>query len=480
MMDTMLKQDGLSFKALEQEIFRNICELGRIVTVKVLEEYDSHLKTTRDRKAYRDKGYRQTTIKTVYGEVTYKRTVYETIDEYGVRRYVYLLDKMLDLENVGLISENYAALLVSEVTELSYRECAEKVTAMTGQSISAMGVWNVIQKLGEKVCEEEKQLVDNHKAGMIRGEREAPVLFEEADGVWLDLQGKDRKARNFSKAEMKVGIAYDGWKDRGNGRYELDGKVVTAGFGKGADFHKAMEASIAREYDLEKTDLRLLNGDGAPWIKKVPDKSTVFQLDPFHRNQAIREKIKDKLARKTIYEHLENRQIDELLEFLKVYRDSLPEEEWSIKAGELLEYFTNNRDGLLPYQEQDIDIPESPDGLLYRNMGTMENHVSGIIAHRMKHRHGAWSIKGGNHLAKILAKKHMGRLYEVTDQLRVPMFEKDRVESMLEEIGGPILSATKIARKVGKGYEYPVAGHLAALDSAVTGDGRKRMLMVGY
>ena len=169
MMDTMIKQEGLSFKELEQEIFRNICELGRITTAKVLEEYDSYLKETRDRKVYRDKGYRRTTIKTVYGEVSYRRSVYETMDEYGTRKYVYLLDEMLSLENVGLISENYASLLVSEVTELSYRECAEKVSAMTGQSISAMGVWNVIQKLGEKVSEEEQRLTEDHKAGRIKG-----------------------------------------------------------------------------------------------------------------------------------------------------------------------------------------------------------------------------------------------------------------------------------------------------------------------
>jgi hypothetical protein len=28
-----------------------------------------------------------------------------------------------------------------------------------------MGVWNVIQSLGEKVCEEEAQLVEEHKKG---------------------------------------------------------------------------------------------------------------------------------------------------------------------------------------------------------------------------------------------------------------------------------------------------------------------------
>ena len=150
MMETMIKQDGISFKELEQEIFRKICEAGRQITVKILEEYDQYLMKSRDRKTYRNKGKRQTTIKTVYGEVTYSRTVYEITDEYGTKRFVYLLDETLELGNIGLISENNASMLVAGITEMSYRTCAEKMSRMTGQSISAMGVWNVIQALGER------------------------------------------------------------------------------------------------------------------------------------------------------------------------------------------------------------------------------------------------------------------------------------------------------------------------------------------
>ena len=475
MMELMIKQEGISFKELEQEIYRKICEAGREMTVEILEEYDRQLMETRDKTVYRHKGYRKTTIKTVYGEVTYARGVYETVDEYGTKRYVYLLDETLELENVGLISENYAAMLVSEITEMSYRACAEKASQMTGQSISAMGVWNVIQALGKKVCEEEKELVKAHKAGQLKGMREAPVLFEEADGVWLSLQGKDRRKNGFDKAEMKVSIAYDGWKDKGGQRYELDGKVSTAGFEKAKEFQEAREAQIASEYDLEKTDLRLLNGDGAKWIRSVKDKSTVFQLDPFHRNKAIRENIRDGKARQAIHEYLDDCDIDGMFEYLEMYRDSLGEEEWIEKAGILTDYFQKNREGLLPYQKMDLDIPESPEGLCYRNMGTMENHVCSIIAHRMKGRRCSWTLKGGNHLAKILAKKQMGRLYEVTERLKKPLFEKEKVE----EIEYRVLSAHQSPEKEGKGYSYPVMGHLPYLDRAIRGDGRKGLSMAG-
>lgn len=51
---------------------------------------------------------------------------------------------------------------------------------MTGQSISAMGVWNIIQILGDKVCEDEHKLIEAHKVGQVKGDKEALVLFEKA------------------------------------------------------------------------------------------------------------------------------------------------------------------------------------------------------------------------------------------------------------------------------------------------------------
>ena len=92
--------------------------------------------------------------------------VYEVIEEDDTKRFVYLLDETLELDHVGLISTNMAELLVKGITELSYRECAAKVSEMTGQTISAMGVWNVIQALGEKVYNEEATLTEEYKKGM--------------------------------------------------------------------------------------------------------------------------------------------------------------------------------------------------------------------------------------------------------------------------------------------------------------------------
>lgn len=476
MMKTMIAENGVTFKELEKNIYKWICQIGQEFTKEFLERYDQMLMKERDKSRYRHKGLRQTTVKTIYGEVTYSRAIYEVIEDDGTKHFVYLLDETLELENIGLISTNMAELLVKGITEQSYRACAAQISETTGQTISAMGVWNVIQALGAKVCEEEKELTQAHKQGKVHGEKEVPVLFEEADGVYIKLQGKDRRKNGQDKAEMKIGIAYDGWKRTGKDRYELANKVIVAGFAHAKEFHEYREAAIASMFNLDEVSQRILNADGASWIKKVKDKSTCFQLDPYHRNKAIKEKIHDKQAQKDILDLLQEEKIEEVFHYLELYKNSLSEDAEIEDAEELTGYYENNREGLLPYQSQGLELPENPEGLEYRNMGTMENHVWSVIAKRMKHNHTSWSKRGGNHLAKILAKKCSGKLYEVTEKLKHPVFEEEKVE----ELYGEILMSAKVPKKEGKGYEYPVFGHVVGLEGKLRGERRKLLAMAGY
>lgn len=470
MMITMLNEEGLTFKEIEEEIFKMVCEWGQSFARELLERYDQYLMENRDKKAYRNKGLRETTVKTVFGEVNYSRRVYEITRESGLKEFVYLLDEQLRIPGVGLVSQNLADQLVAGITEMSYRETAEKVTKMTGQSISAMGVWKVIQSLGEKVCEEEAELVREYKAGNVQGNIVTSVLFEEADGVYVNLQREKKK-----KAEIKVGIAYDGWKEKGRERYILDEKVVVAGFSKAKEFQEYREASIAEKYNTDEVKIRLMNADGAEWIKHQGEGDTIFQLDPFHRNKAIKDCVPYKDAVRSIYEFLDYRDLKGLFEYLEIYKDSLSNDQEIEKAEKLIKYFANNREGLLSYQDQGIELPEPPKGLHYRNMGTMENHIWSTIAKRMKHNHTCWSYRGGNHLAKILARKCSGRLNEVAAQLKSPRFERHQAEIIQKEI----MSAGHVPQKEGKGYRYPVSGHLTRLDGTTGITHQMYMQMVG-
>lgn len=175
-------------------------------------------------------------------------------------------------------------------------------------------------------------------------------------------------------------------------------------------------------------------------------------------------------------ELLEEEKVGELFAYLETYRNSLSEDGEIGDAEELIRYYRNNENGLLPYQSQVAELPEHPEGLEYRGMGTMESHVWSVIARRMKHNHTSWSRQGGNHLAKILAKKCSGKLYEVTERIKRPAFEEEKVE----ELYGEILMSAKAPKKDGKGYEYPVIGHMVGLEGTIRGDRKKLLAMAGF
>ena len=221
------------------------------------------------------------------------------------------------------------------------------------------------------------------------------------------LPKKDRKNNNQEKAEIKVAIAYDGWKKEGQDRYSLHEKVAAAGFEKSKEFQEYREAVIAERFNLDEVEVRILNGDGGSWIKKVKDRDTIFQLDPFHKNKAVRELIHEKQAQKDILELLSKKDISGVFAYLETYSNSLSDDKDIEDVQALIRYYENNRNGLLPYQAQLKSLPAAPKGIEYLNLGTMENHIWSIIAKRMKHNHTSWSKACGNNLAKILAYKDL-------------------------------------------------------------------------
>ena len=122
------------------------------------------------------------------------------------------------------------------------------------QSISHGGVWNVVQALGQKVKKEETEQAKLAEKNQLCGEREVPVLFEEADGVYINIQGKDRP-KSGKKLEMKVAVAYEGWKRTGKDRYELVNKLACAGFEDISEFYRIKEAMISREYNVDEIQI---------------------------------------------------------------------------------------------------------------------------------------------------------------------------------------------------------------------------------
>lgn len=452
-MNTIVNEELVSFKELEQKIYSYVCELAREITKQMLESYDKELAGARDKKMYRGKGKRDTSIKTVYGEVEYSRNVYRTETEDGQAAHVFLLDQAMHMDKIGLISTNLAEKIALTVTESPYRVTADIITSTCGQSISAGGVWNMMQRLGERIDKEELHAVKQMNADQPEGEKIVPVLFEEMDGVWLHIQDEHHKKRK--KQEMKVFTMYEGWdadKEK-QARSTLVGKTMLAGMENSTEFHEKREACIRKKYNADEIGQRILNGDGGSWIKEPYDSETIFQLDRYHIYQEILRKISDKEVQKSIRSLFDEEKIDEMLEYIQIYATSVesPDEKdkSSKKAMELYQYLNNNRDGLLPYNKRGISIPEPKEGILYKGMGIQETQNCTVITLRMKHRRMRWSVNGANNLAKALYRKENKELVKTIDRYTDGLLFTMQMQEIIET-----LSAAKAPKKDGKGNPY--------------------------
>ena len=453
MMSSIVEEKQVSFKTLEKEIFKYVCELGCQMTKYMLESNDEELMKGRDAQKYRNKGLRQTTIKTVYGDVEYSRRIYETRNEDGEKVFVYLLDEAMQMDKIGLISTNLAEKIALTVTEVSYREAAETINRTCGQCISHGGAWNLIQRLGERISEEEDYTVKEMNADQSKGEAVIPVLFEEMDGVWLRMQDKNHK--KMAKQEMKICTLYEGWDAEAEKRKrsELVGKTMFAGMEKSTEFHEKREALIRQKYNADEIEQRILNGDGGSWIKDTYDPDTIFQLDRYHIYKEILRKIGDKKAQQDIRELFDKEDIDEMLEYISTYATSVESDDEKDKrnkhARELYEYLNNNKEGLLPYDKQGIEIPEPKEGLIYKGMGVQENQNCTLITLRMKNRRMRWSVNGANHLAKVLYRKENRELISTIERYTDGLIFTLQMQEVVE-----ILSAGRTPKKDGKGNPY--------------------------
>lgn len=476
MMSTIVEEKLISFKELEQKIFKYVCELGCEITRMVLESYDDELAAARDTRQYRDKGGRRTSIKTVYGEVEYLRRVYRTSLKDGEKAYVYLLDEAMQMDKIGLISTNLAEKIAMTVTESPYRAAADAISSTCGQSISAGGAWNMMQRLGERISEEEAHAVKQMNAGQPEGTKEIPVLFEEMDGVWLNMQDENHK--KMKKQEMKVFTMYEGWdaeKEKQN-RSTLVGKTMLAGMEKSSDFHEKREACIRKKYNADEIGQRVLNGDGGSWIKEPYDPDVIFQLDRYHIYQEILRKISNKEAQSEIRRLFDEEKIEEMLKYIEVYATSVesPDEKdkSSKKARELYQYLSNNKEGLLPWQKRGNRIPEPGEGILYKGMGIQESQNCTVITLRMKNRRMRWSVKGANNLAKALYRKENRELIETIERYTDGLVFTLQMQEMVET-----LSAAKAPKKDGKGNPYAdvISAHMP-LEEAMRTASRKAFL----
>jgi len=341
MFETIVTNNEINFNELEKKIYKFVCNLGCNLLREIIEKYDEKLQNERDKKNFRHRGLKPDSIKTVMGVVEYKRTIYE-YKENGQNKFIFLLDENLKLSEFGKISKNLVDKILNIAVETnSYRDAAEQIMQMLNISISHETVRDIVIKAGMKIIEKEnEEIALDKKEKLVAGKKEIPVLFEEADGLWINLQGKDRKEQiekykatcekegkeykepTSVKSELKLHVSYEGWK-KDDKRNSLVNKIYIAGFMSSTELKKRRDAQIYQKYDVSKIKLRILNGDGASWISKLATNKTIQQKDNFHIHQEIIRDIPEEEYRRQLERLIAEKRYDEVPVYLEYLRYEL-------------------------------------------------------------------------------------------------------------------------------------------------------------
>jgi hypothetical protein len=457
---TTITETGFNFKVFERNLFEEMCREAVSNIQEFLAECDKTIMAERDTTRYRYVNRSKAkTVKTVFGEVAFTRRYYY---DYVESRYVFLLDETLGIFNgCGQISGNLADQIVHECADKSFRKAAESISTFTGQSITAQGAWGVLQRYGDEIAKQEDRLAELEDSGSVGhlGAIPAEVLFVEHDEVWISRQGEKRRApgsaakgakrigRKLGKKPMCVGIAYTGCAEKEGGRHNTVDKIAYASFGGSRKFRIKFGTLLNHRYDMDGNRYRITNGDGESWIRtEAEENDSILQLNPFHRSKAITKAVSNKAERKLLFDAVRKKDIDDALGIIcELYMDAYSEqdEKSEKRLKELYDYFNNNKDILLTWQERGIELPEPPEGIVYRELGAQESNNC-IYTGRMKHWRGAWSEGGGDNMARILSYRSTIGLDAIFGTLPEP-------EPIVDAYAEP-LSAAQSPKSDGKKY----------------------------
>jgi hypothetical protein len=394
-----ISEGEVNFLSLEQTFLEVGKKLGREALGSVLKQMDKTLEESRDKERYVLKDVRSRKILTTLGELNLHRRYYRDQKE---KRHVALLDEALGIEKDSRLSGRLKDLSCQFATEMSFGKVSQLLESTLGEAVSRHGIWKTVQEKGAEV--EEKQSWERDQVFKQGKElpqpAKAPVcLFGEADGCMVSLQRSLEK-----KAELKVGVWYEGWNKKPVAReeYELVNKRYVGTSQEAEVFWEQMTVEAQKRYGLYgsgKVPLVYAGGDGASWILEGAKwlGADRIKLDVFHVHRLLGRTFGFSDPVQTIVSQLLDGASEEAVKGLTAIALEESDDKKREKMAKAMAWV--NEHG--KYVEK-ITYPDQLKGnLLKRQLGTMERHVDLTVAERFKKRGMSWKKKSAGHLLAL-------------------------------------------------------------------------------
>lgn len=379
----------------------------------------------------------------------------------GRKKCIYLLDELLEINNIGQYSQSVIEMIIREITKKSYRETAKTVSEDTDSAISHTAVRNIVLELGEKIKKLEEEKIQLYEEGKIEGSKEAEYVFCEHDGIYIKKQESKKskakkkfKVKHFKKKkgkknkngiELKIAVIHEGKEPRYTNDYKLKNKIIVGTASKAGELKRIENAIIGTTYKEYKIKNIIINGDGADWTGSIVEGAKeIFQLDMAHVQKKIYNAVSDEEYQKKMQEIVYTESPQEIFSLIYNYKVELETDNKIVeleKIKELEEYLRNNEKGLLRYQYKlgysQEQLEENQEEL--PTLGTEESQMYCVCRDRMKKNRTSWSPIGAEAMLKVIMNKMNGTIKEI--------ITKKAEEKIKEELAQRIPEPKKIKKK---------------------------------
>lgn len=411
-MEFSLLTNGKELKQLadlEDIILREAMDWARKTYKAIVEQIDDMLAKQRDR-ALTISRIRKTWYRTKLGTIRIARRYYRHADG----TYHFLLDELLGMEKHQHTTAAVRALAVELASQMPFRISTEVLRKTTQIDISFKTVHRLLQRIADNYLKQwDKMMEWCLDTGELPSSKEqkADLLLVEADGTMLSLQRE--KAR---KAEVRVGIAYEGWERVGKDRYHTVNKSIYTDMVDSDMFWAGMAVKLSEKYDMAGIDNIVIGGDGAGWIKEGSRYfGSRYQLCRYHLNRELCAVLgHDRESIRLVQQSCDSGNIPSALQFLEQIASKATHER-ARAVKKLANYIRSNADGL-----QDYRWAAGINQRQLRRTGAIEGNVDKLLAKRMKRQGMSWSRKGIRSMLCVRSLVLEGRLSEYCYSLSSP------------------------------------------------------------
>ena len=353
----------------------NTYELIRNVIVASFENIDEQYRNSNLRKKYYsiNKSNVPRTLITIFGDITYKRTYYQSKLDGS---YHFILDELFELPSY----DHYDPIVKGIAIDKTFTTNQQQSGKDTGELFTNLAL---LSSKNRYVNQIPRQSIYNwikkwNVPKYVYKEDKTPsTLYIMADEKYLGCQDLDKDIMT------KCFVSFEGIKKESKNRNKLINRTVFSTYSV-TPWTEFLD-TITQKYDFTKINNIYIIGDGGTWIRKglehmkiEPQNIIKYLLCTFHFKQAINRITADNDERTQLIYSFNNKKkkqfINDVIEMLNKY----PEKEKTINKN--LDYIINNYTEIKDMIKNDIG-------------SSMESHISHLIANTFASRPKGYSSK---------------------------------------------------------------------------------------